>query len=61
MPFSLSCGDVMPGCAARFHADSRDQLLTEVADHAAADHGVTEAPPELLAHLTEAIRPGPAA
>ena len=31
----LSCGDVMPGCAATFEADSEDDLLAQVGPHAA--------------------------
>ena len=52
MPFSLACGDVMPGCTARFTADDRDTLMGEVADHAAAEHGITEITPE-VAHAVE--------
>ena len=37
--FKLACGDVMPGCSARFENSSRDALLGQVATHAATHHG----------------------
>ena len=48
MKFTLSCGDAMPGCTARFEEDSRDRVLELVSAHARADHGVTEVTPEML-------------
>jgi predicted small metal-binding protein len=47
MTFKLACGDVMPGCAARFESDSREDLMQQVAAHAARDHGITEITPEI--------------
>ena len=47
MKFQLACGDVMPGCTARFEAADQDALLGQVAQHAAADHGITEITPEI--------------
>ena len=47
MTFRLACGDVMPGCAARFESTDQDQLLAQVADHAAAEHGIFEITPEV--------------
>jgi predicted small metal-binding protein len=47
MTFRLACGDVMPGCAARFENDDQDALLGEVADHAARDHDVAVITPEV--------------
>lgn len=47
--FKLACGDVMPGCAARFESSDRDHVLAQVADHAAAVHGITEITPPVLA------------
>lgn len=48
MKFSLACGDVMPGCVSHFESSSRDDLLGQVAAHAATDHGITEVTPEVL-------------
>ena len=47
MTFKLACGDVMPGCAAHFEAETQDGLLEQVAAHAAADHGITEITPDV--------------
>ena len=48
MTFKLACGDVMPGCSARFETNDRDQLLGQVATHAAEAHGITDITPEIL-------------
>jgi predicted small metal-binding protein len=48
MTFTLACGDVMPGCSARFEAGSREELLGMVAPHAADAHGIDEITPEVL-------------
>ena len=56
MTYSIACGDVMPGCQAHFEAESKDDLLQQVATHAEADHGVTEITPDVLAAVEGAIR-----
>lgn len=56
MIFKLACGDVMPGCASTFENGDRSALLQEVAHHAAADHGITEITPDVLAAVTGKIR-----
>lgn len=48
MNFTLSCGDSMPGCSARFEEDSRELILEQVSVHAREVHGVTEVTPEML-------------
>ena len=53
--FKLACGDVMPGCAARFENSDRGQLLGQVAEHAASAHGITEITPPVLAAVEEKI------
>lgn len=45
--FKLACGDVMPGCPARFEDSDRDRLLGEVARHAGAEHGIVDLTPEV--------------
>ena len=45
----------MPGCAARFETDDRDQLLAQVAAHAAEEHGITEITPDVLAAVESKI------
>jgi predicted small metal-binding protein len=56
MEYTIACGDVMPGCPARFHAPTRDDLLGQVAGHAGEVHGITEFPPAVLAAVDGAIR-----
>jgi predicted small metal-binding protein len=54
----FACGSVVQGCTATFSAESEDQILSQVAEHARVDHGITEVTPELVAqvraHITEA-------
>jgi predicted small metal-binding protein len=47
MKFSLSCGDAVPGCAARFEDDSRDRIMEQVVAHAREAHGVADVSPEM--------------
>jgi predicted small metal-binding protein len=51
MKFSLSCGDAVPGCSARFEDESRDRILEQVVAHARDDHGVTDVTPEMVAAM----------
>ncbi len=52
----LQCGDVVDGCKAKFTAGSEEEILKQVAAHAAQAHGVTEVSPELVAKVRSAIR-----
>jgi predicted small metal-binding protein len=47
MTFKLACGDVMPGCTARFENTDRGQLMGQVAAHAASAHGITDITPTI--------------
>ncbi len=53
----FSCGAVVPGCVATFEADSEDEILRQVAEHAERDHGMASVPPEVVdrvrANITE--------
>ncbi len=53
---TFACGDVIPGCSARFSAADEGGILAQVADHAAADHGVTDVGPELVQAVRDRIR-----
>lgn len=55
MTFRLACGDVMPGCSARFETTDRDELLGQVARHAAEHHGIHEITPDVLEAVTSKI------
>ncbi|MBV9830147.1 MAG: DUF1059 domain-containing protein [Marmoricola sp.] len=48
MTFKLACGDVMPGCSARFENTDKNAMLRDVAAHAAQAHGITEITPEVF-------------
>jgi len=55
MTFKLACGDVMPGCSARFEDETKQGLMGQVADHAAADHDIAEVTPEVQAAVESKI------
>ncbi len=52
----FACGDVVPGCAATFSRPTEDELLADVGAHAAAEHGMTEVPPEVLDQVKAGIK-----
>ncbi|MGY1805055.1 DUF1059 domain-containing protein [Blastococcus sp. SYSU D00922] len=52
---TFACGDVIPGCGASFSAADEDGIFSQVAGHAAADHGVTDITPELVAAVRSHI------
>jgi predicted small metal-binding protein len=43
----FACGDVVPGCDAKFVCSTDEEILALVAEHAASAHGLTAVPPEL--------------
>jgi predicted small metal-binding protein len=51
----FACGDVVPGCHARFTAPDENGILAAVAAHAARDHGLSDVPAELVAKVRRAI------
>ncbi|SFO09249.1 Predicted small metal-binding protein [Geodermatophilus obscurus] len=53
---TFACGDVVPGCSAAFTAADDAGILGQVAAHAAADHGLPEVGPELVAAVCAHIR-----
>ena len=55
MKFTLSCGDAVPGCSARFEEDSRERILELVSAHARQDHGVEDVTPEMLEAMSANI------
>lgn len=42
MSWSLSCGDVMPGCTAVLSGATQDDVMAAVSEHVAADHGLQQ-------------------
>jgi predicted small metal-binding protein len=53
---SFACGDVVPGCDARFVCDTEDEILAAVAAHARLDHGLTSVSAELVSAVRGAIQ-----
>ena len=52
---TFACGDVIPGCGARFSAADEAGIFAQVTGHAAADHGVTDITPELVQAVRDRI------
>lgn len=52
----FACGDVVPGCGATFTGESEQDILQQVAVHAADAHGITDVGPELVDAVTASIR-----
>jgi predicted small metal-binding protein len=52
---TFACGDVIPGCGARFSAADEEGIFAQVAGHAGADHGVTDITPELVQAVRDHI------
>jgi len=48
---SFACGDVVPGCDARFVCKTEDEVLVQVAAHAAHAHGMAEVPASVVASV----------
>jgi predicted small metal-binding protein len=51
------CGSVVPGCTAVFRDEDDDGIMVQVADHALADHLLSDVPPELVAEVRSQIHP----
>jgi len=51
----FACGDVVPGCQAKWVCTDEEELLAQVAGHARDDHGLTDLPPELVAQVRDKI------
>jgi predicted small metal-binding protein len=52
----FSCGSVVPGCTAVFHAHSDEDILLLAASHAFDDHGATDLPATLANDVRRQIR-----
>ncbi len=51
----FACGDVVPGCDARWVCDTDDEILAQVAVHARDVHGLDDIPPELVDEVRSRI------
>ncbi|MGO4784742.1 DUF1059 domain-containing protein [Cryobacterium sp. W22_MBD10_FK3] len=52
---SFACGDVVPGCTARWVSSTDDEILVLVAQHASAVHGIDSVSAELAQSVTDRI------
>ncbi|MFT4469429.1 DUF1059 domain-containing protein [Arthrobacter sulfonylureivorans] len=52
---AFACGDVVPGCEARWVCSSEDEILVNVASHAREDHGLAQVTDELEQAVRGAI------
>jgi len=52
----IACAEIMPGCSFTSAADTEQELMQKVADHAAQVHGMTEITPDLAAKVKAAIK-----
>ena len=50
------CADVVPGCETTIQAESDDQILEQVAEHARDAHGMDEVPPEVQERVRASIQ-----
>jgi predicted small metal-binding protein len=51
----FACGDVVPGCDGVVTGETEDDVLAAAATHAAAAHGMTEVPGEVVAAIRAGI------
>jgi predicted small metal-binding protein len=55
MTKTLKCGDVVPGCPAKFQGDSEQEVLKQAAEHAKTAHNLDNIPPEVMSKVKAAI------
>jgi predicted small metal-binding protein len=51
----IACNDVVEGCGFTAEAQTEEELVRKVAEHAAKEHGVAHPTPELQAKVQAAI------
>jgi predicted small metal-binding protein len=56
MTKQIACHDVVHGCGFTATAETEEELVEKVVEHAAQEHGVREVTPELAAKVKAAIR-----
>jgi predicted small metal-binding protein len=49
------CGELVPGCAAKFEGETDDEILRQVEVHARDEHGMHEVPPEVVDKIVASI------
>lgn len=59
MTLELHCGDVIPGCEGVVRGDTRDEVLSQAAAHAATAHALTDIDADTGRALAAAIHDAP--
>jgi predicted small metal-binding protein len=54
----FACAEIVPDCSFTATAATEEEVLKQVAAHAAHDHGITDITPELAAKVKAAITHG---
>ena len=49
------CGEIVPGCDAKFEGESEEEILVQVAVHAREEHGMDEVPPDVVDNVRARI------
>jgi predicted small metal-binding protein len=52
---AFACGDVVPGCQARWVCSSEDEILANVARHARDAHGIVDVSDALVSQVRDRI------
>jgi predicted small metal-binding protein len=52
----FACGDIVPGCTAKYQLNTEEDILAAVAEHAREAHGLTEVPEAMIAEVRSRIR-----
>jgi predicted small metal-binding protein len=52
----VACNDLIAGCKFEARAESEEELMRKVAEHAAKEHGIQEVTPELAAKVKAVIQ-----
>jgi len=52
---TLACGELVPGCAKTFRAETEEEVLAQAGEHAVRDHAL-EVTPELVEQVRARIR-----
>lgn len=53
---AFNCGAVVPGCTAKFQADTEEELMVMVREHGRSAHGIEDSSAEALAEVRRRIR-----
>jgi predicted small metal-binding protein len=56
MAKEIRCADIVPGCTFTARAETQDELMQKVVEHAKAVHHLDPVPPEVAAKAQAAIR-----